>query len=157
MKRYDVVRVTPFVPAPGSDISRSVGELFARNIFYRLKNDFGGLFKEVVYGNTYPSAAGDGGQSVTNELVISGTVLKYHPGSRLGRRWLGLPMFFSDFTAEVVLRDGTTGETLLSAPLGSFWAWAGLLGEVKGIEDHMEDCAASIANTVARLKGWKPK
>ena len=46
--------------------------------------------------------------------------------------------------------------TLLDAPFDKLWAWGGIAGASKGIEDMQVEVAASIANTVAQAKGWTP-
>jgi hypothetical protein len=60
------------------------------------------------------------------------------------------------FDADLILRDGATQQDLLRAPMSKLWAWGGLLGASKGIEDMTEESAASAAKTVAVHKGWRP-
>jgi hypothetical protein len=43
------------------------------------------------------------------------------------------------------------------APIDKLWAWGHGIGAAKGMEEMIEESAASAANLVARAKGWDPR
>ena len=91
-----------------------------------------------------------------NEVIISGTIKAYDPGSRVAR-FLIVGAGAASFDTEVVLMDAAEKRTLLTASLDKFWAWGGMLGASKGVEDMVSQSAVAIAATVAQSKGWKSK
>lgn len=147
LTRYQIVTVLPFDSALDSEIDRSVGVKFASDIETRLENDFGPLFQEVRMDDPL-------GQN--DELIVTGTITTYKPGNKFARGML-IGLGAAKFKADLNLKDSVDGRVLLSAPISKLWAWGGLLGATKGIEDMMNESAAAVANTVARSKGWNPK
>jgi hypothetical protein len=138
LRAYSIATVTPFQIAPRQRIDSYVAEQFA-----------GPLFAEVRRG------AGLGKQG---EVVISGTITSYRRGSAGARSLLGplaLP-FASAFEADLTLTDAATQKILVSAPLHKFCGWPASAVSNKGIEWMMTECAAAVANTIARAKGWSP-
>jgi hypothetical protein len=149
LRAYSIATVTPFQIAPRQRIDSYVAEQFAGDIAARIRNDFGPLFAEVRRG------AGLGKQG---EVVISGTITSYRRGSAGARSLLGplaLP-FASAFEADLTLTDAATQKILVSAPLHKFCGWPASAVSNKGIEWMMTECAAAVANTIARAKGWSP-
>lgn len=124
-----------------------VGIGLADKIAARLQNDFGSLFDEVRVGEP----TGEPG-----EVVITGRVTKYKPGSRLGRAF-GPGITPASLEGELVLKNGATGNPIMIAPIDKLWAWGHSIGAAKGIEDMVEETAASAANMIARAKGWDPE
>jgi hypothetical protein len=43
---------------------------------------------------------------------------------------------------------------LLNAPFDKLWAWGGIIGASKGMDDMVAETSASVAATVAHAKGW---
>lgn len=122
------------------------GQVMANSLMRRLSGDFGKIFDQVRTGQPL-------GQS--DELIVTGLVKEYKPGSRLGRAF-GPGITPARFKAELHLKDGASGRTVLVAPIEKLWAWGGGIGAGKGIEDMMEESAAAAAATIAQAKGWQP-
>jgi hypothetical protein len=93
------------------------------------------------------------GQS--DEVIITGLVKEYKPGSRIGRAF-GPGITPAKFKGELHLKEAASGRTLLVAPIDKLWAWGHSIGAAKGIEDMMEESAAAAAATIAKAKGWVP-
>ncbi len=146
LRKYAVATVTPFAPSPGRSVDAAVGLQFAGDIAARLQRDFGTLFRDVR--TEAPLGKED-------ELIVTGTIKTYRPGSRFGRFML-IGVGSAGFEADLVLQDAGTKQQLLSAPINKLWAWGGMLGASKGIEDMVQESAAAAANTIARAKGWTP-
>lgn len=142
LKRFDIATVVPFDASKTKHPDEMVGESFAEDIARRLKEDFGPLFAQVNVGK--PTGA-------TNELIISGEITKYTPGSR-ALRGLLIGLGAASFRGEACLKDGDTVLALL--PFSKLWAWGGEAGKSRGIEEMVTEAAANVANTVARQKGW---
>jgi hypothetical protein len=142
LQRFDIATVVPFDTAKANNADATVGESFAEDIARRLKEDFGSLFTQVNVGK--PTGA-------TNELIITGEITKYTPGSR-AMRGLLIGLGAASFRGEACLKDGDT--SLAQMPFSKLWAWGGEAGKSKGIEEMVAEAAASVANTVARQKGW---
>ena len=138
VQRFEVLEPSLEHPDPGVMLSDRIAQ--------RLANDFGQLFQQVRTGAPLLQ---------DNELLISGRVTKFKPGSRLGRAF-GPGITPASFEAELILKDAQSGQPILIAPIDKLWAWGGGLGAAKGIEDMIEESAAAAANTIARAKGWQP-
>lgn len=146
LSRYVTVTVVPFTLSPqASAKDPKVGEAFAGNVASRLRNDFGPLFQEVRWKEVRGEA---------NELVLTGSIKTYQPGDP-GLRFLLAGLGAASFEGELVLSDGASRTELLRASFDKLWAWGGLLGAGKGIEQMMSETAAAAARTVADGKGWK--
>lgn len=146
LSKYRTVSVVPFTTTGAKDTDASVGVKFSDNIALRLRSDFGGIFDEVRTGNP---------KGVAGELVVAGAIKKYNPGSKFGRAMLA-GVGAAKFEGELVLTDASENRVLLTMPFDKLWAWGGFLGMSKDIEDMVTEAEASIANTIARAKGWSP-
>jgi hypothetical protein len=91
----------------------------------------------------------------TNELIVTGTIRDYRPGDR-ALRGLLIGLGAASFKGDLILKDAADNRVLFTAPFDKLWAWGGYMGMSRGIEDMTTESAASVANTVARAKGWQP-
>lgn len=146
LSAYTVATVQPFQHPNRSLEHPDAGLVMANSLTRRLKGDFGQLFDEVRNGEALGRA---------DELIVTGLVKEYKPGSRLGRAF-GPGITPARFKAELHLKEGASGRTVLVAPIEKLWAWGGGIGAGKGIEDMMEESAAAAAATIAQAKGWQP-
>jgi hypothetical protein len=146
LSRYTVATVVPFDYPNRKPDEPNVGSQFAENIAIRLAQDFGPLFQQVRTG----APSGE-----PNELIISGIIKEYEPGSRFGRA-LGPGITPARFKGEVIMKDGVSRNPVLIVPIEKLWAWGHAIGAGKGIEDMTNESAAAVANTIARAKGWSP-
>ncbi|MBI5774124.1 MAG: hypothetical protein HZA89_10325 [Verrucomicrobia bacterium] len=147
LKKYSVAIVLPFDTSKAKDTDASVGVKFAENIALRLRTDFGPIFDEVKTGGN-PS-----GQP--NEIVVTGIIKRYDPGSKIGRAAL-IGLGAAKLEGELILKDSTDGKVLLGKPFDKLWAWGGIMGMSKDMAEMVTEAEASIANTIARAKGWIP-
>ena len=88
-------------------------------------------------------------------MIVTGTIKTYRPGSRFARYML-IGLGSAGFEGDLILKNGADNSVVLTAPFDKLWAWGGVLGASKGIEDLMAETAAAIASTVAHAKGWTP-
>lgn len=130
---------------PARKVDASVGVDFSRSIQTRLSSDFGPLFTSVEMA---PVARG-----LDHECVISGAITKYKPGSRVAR-FILIGLGAASLEGNVTVTDAAGGTTLLSAPFDKLWAWGGIAGASKGMDDMVKEASASVAATVAHAKGW---
>lgn len=139
--------VQPFTVVPtGKRVDPKAGQVLARDVKVRLAGDFGHLFESVEYA--------EAPRNVPGECVLRGEITKFKKGSKVARFILiGLGPASLEGRVEVVDAAGTK---LLDAPFDKLWAWGGIAGATKGVEDMQEEVGASIASTVARAKGWTP-
>jgi hypothetical protein len=142
---YSIATVQPFEHPNRSLEHPDAGLIMGNSLARRMRADFGRLFEEVRQGD--PLGRSD-------EVIITGVVKEYQPGSRLGRAF-GPGITPARFKAELHLKDGATGRTLLVAPIEKLWAWGHGIGAAKGIEDMMQESAAAAAATIAKAKGWE--
>lgn len=143
---YRVATITAFDVAPGSKMDRSVSARFASDIAARLQKDFGELFAEVRTETPLGNV---------DEIVITGVIKTYRPGNRFGRAMMA-GIGSAKFEGDLVVKRASDGMVLLTAPFKKLWAWGGIIGASKGIDDMVGEAAAAAANTVARAKGWSP-
>jgi hypothetical protein len=141
------ITVAPFSVPSGGKVAVSVGERFAGDVQSRLRSDYGPIFESVESG----SAA----RGLEGECLVSGRITKYKPGSRVARAIL-IGLGAASLEGEVTVRDAAGSQTLLTAPFDKLWAWGGIVGASKGIDEMSTEAAASIANTLARARGWEP-
>jgi hypothetical protein len=146
LSRYDVATVQRFEFPQHTLDQRDAGMILTQRIAQRLQNDFGPLFQQVRTGDPLRGP---------NEVIITGRVTEYEPGSKVGRLF-GPGITPAKLKAELVLKDGATGNPILIAPIDKLWAWGHSVGAAKGIEDMVEESTAAAANTIARAKGWNP-
>ena len=141
------VTVLPFSVPTGKRVDPTAGGELARDVERRLSTDFGNLFASVEYANA--------ARGVENECVVEGAITKYKKGSRFARAML-IGLGPASLEGNVTVRSGTGTEPLLSAGFDKLWAWGGVIGASKGIEEMTDEVAASIAATLAKAKGWQP-
>ena len=144
LSKYAVVTVVPFDVPNSQAANDQVGVKLATDIANRLNYDFGPLFRTVRVGEP---------QHTPDELVVTGRITDYRPGSR-ALRLLGPGISQAHLKGDVVLRDGVTEQALEAAPIDKLWAWGHSIGAAKGMSNMMEETAASAANMIARAKGW---
>lgn len=143
LSKYQVATVLPFEPATGS-VDASIGLKFAEGVTARLQKDYGPLFNEVR--KTSPLGRED-------ELVVTGVIRAYKPGDRFARAML-IGLGAASFKGDLILKDGQSNRVLLAAPFDKLWAWGGMLGASRGIEEMVAESEAVVAATVAQAKGW---
>jgi hypothetical protein len=131
---------------PGK-VDASVGTEFAHNVETRLATDFGPIFQSVQMA---PAA-----RALDHECVVQGAITKYKPGSRVARAIL-IGLGAASLEGNVSINDASSGHSLMTAPFNKLWAWGGIVGASKGIEDMSKEASASVAATVAHAKGWTP-
>ena len=137
------ITVLPFTMPAGKDAS--IGVTFAQGIQARLGTDFGPLFKTVEYG----SAA----RGLDKECLVTGKITKYKPGSRVAR-FILIGLGAASLEGNVSVNDASAGTALLNAPFDKLWAWGGIAGASKGMNDMVGETSASAAATIAHAKGW---
>lgn len=141
------ITVAPFGVPAKSKADPSIGNRFAIDVQVRLRSDYGKLFESVE------SAAAARG--LEGECLVSGRITKYKPGSRVARAIL-IGLGAASLEGDVKVTDAAGSRTLLTVPFDKIWAWGGVVGASKGIEEMSDEAAASVANTLARAKGWAP-
>lgn len=140
------ITVAAFGVPSRSKANASTGAKFASDVQARLRLDYGPIFASVEGG----SAA----RGLEGECLVAGEITKYKPGSRIARAIL-IGLGPASLEGNVKVTDAASGQSLLSAPFDKLWAWGGAIGAMKGIEEMSEEAAASVANTLARAKGWQ--
>ena len=146
LRRYDRAVIQPFDFPSRAPNHENAGQVFANSLERRLKNDFGQLFQDVRQGQ--PSGG-------TNELVVTGRISEFKPGSRTARLFIPWGPR-AELKGDLVLKDAATGNEVLNAPFDKLWGWHGIKGALKGMDDMIEETAAAAANTIARARGWEP-
>jgi hypothetical protein len=147
LSKYDVVTVVAFGVEPGTNIDPIYGEKFAADVFGRLKHDFGNLFTEVRFGDP---------EGQTNELVVTGNLKAYSEATVTGIIFQGLPVGKAKLEADLILRDGATQQTIFTAEVNKLWGTEEWLRGAEDVQRKREDAAATVANTIARGRGWQP-
>jgi curli biogenesis system outer membrane secretion channel CsgG len=132
------------VPSKGK-ADASTGSNFAHDIENRLVSDFGPIFKSVEYG--------DKARGLENECLVTGNITKYKPGSRVARAIL-IGLGAASLEGNVKVVDAGSQKELLNAPFSKLWAWGGIVGASKGIDDMVKESSAAVAATLAQAKGW---
>lgn len=145
--RFSIATVQPFEVAHPRAQEADAGVTLANAIARHLEYDFGDLFQDVRVGMP---------QGAPNEVVVTGRITEYQPGSRAARL-LGPGIGKAELEGNVVVKEAATGQPLLIAPIDKLWAWGHSVGAMKGMEDMVEESAAAAANMVARAKGWDPQ
>jgi hypothetical protein len=147
LARYDTATIQPFEFSEPTPEQGNPGMMLTQGIAQRLQNDFGPLFNQVRTGDPLRES---------NEVIVTGRITEYEPGSRIGRLF-GPGIKPAKLKAELVLKDGATGNPIFIAPIDKLWAWGHSIGAAKGIEDMVAESTAAAANTIARAKGWQPR
>ena len=125
----------------------NVGVQFAQGLRARLGADFGPLFKSVE--------SGEQPRGLDHECLVRGEITKYKPGSRAAR-FILIGLGAASLEGSVTVTDAKSSAELLRAPFDKLWAWGGIAGASKGINDMVDETAASAAATIAHGKGWNP-
>lgn len=145
----DNLTVLAFSVPAGSKATPEIMRAYADDLAKRLGTDFGPLFQSVQ--------SADGPRGLARECVLSGKVTKYKPGSRVARGMYAtlIGLGIASLEGSVTVTDAS-GKELLSSPFDKLWAWSGVMGIAKGMDDMQKEVAAAIASTVAQAKGWVP-
>jgi hypothetical protein len=146
-KAYRTATMVPFSLSDTNHADLSVGAKLSQDIGDRLKYDFGDLFAEVRHGT--PLGKPD-------EVIISGKVTKYKPGSKTARFMLA-GLGAASLEGELVIKQGDNEQVVMTAPFDKLWAWGGGAGASKGIEEMLTEVAAASAKTIAQARGVTPK
>jgi hypothetical protein len=140
------ITVRPFSVPAGKRVDPNAGGELARDVERRLSSDFGPIFQSVEYA--------DAARNIEGECVVEGAITKYKKGSRFARAMLiGLGPASLEGTVTVRTAAGTA--PLLNTTFDKLWAWGGIMGASKGIEEMTDETAASLAATLAQAKGWQ--
>jgi hypothetical protein len=141
---YTRITVVPFqLSKDVTEVGVRFGEDFAGDIVAQLRADHPDVFEEVRWKNP----AGQPG-----EAVLSGKILKFHRGSAALRAVVGFGSGAASFEGEATLKDASTGEVLLVAPFDKLWAWGGMLGASKTVDNMVAQTSIAIAKTIALWK-----
>lgn len=146
LQRFNIATVQPFEVTSTHADAPEVGITLANDIARRLETDFGPLFQSIRVGPP---------MGEPNEVVVTGRITEYQPGSR-AKRLLAPGIGKAELEGELVLKNAVEGQPLMIAPIDKLWAWGHAAGAFKGIEDMVEETAASAANMIARARGWDP-
>lgn len=147
LAQCDNVTVLPFGVPVGGKVDPSVGISFSRDIEMRLQGDYGPIFKSVAHA--------DQARGLDQECLVRGELTKYKPGSKVARAVL-IGLGAASLEGNVRVVDAGNQQELLAAPFDKLWAWGGVIGASKGIEEMSHEAAAAVASTVAQGKGWTP-
>ncbi|HUD48303.1 MAG TPA: DUF2846 domain-containing protein [Candidatus Baltobacteraceae bacterium] len=148
LSKYHVATIVPFESHNEEVKDPSIGETFAKDIAWRLKNSYGPIFSEVDQGSL---------RNRTDELIVTGKFTKYNPGSRDVRNLAGIfGLGAASLDGSLILKDGSDQHIIYEGEFSKLWAWGGAMGAVRGIEDMEAATVALVANTIALGKGWKP-
>lgn len=148
VRECEHVTVVPFSVPSGSKADASTGIAFSEDIAARLAVDFGPIFQSVEPGKQ--------ARGLERECVVSGAITKYQPGSKVAR-FILIGLGAASFEGNLNVADAASDRALMTAPFDKLWAWGGIAGASKGIEDMMKETAAAAAATVAQAKGWEPE
>ncbi len=149
VKGCRAITVVPLeVTAENEKADAEVAGAFADDIAKRLRGDFGALFDSVE--------ANDGARGVAGECLIGGSISRYDPGNRAVRLATVPGVGSVHFEGSIKVTDAASGRELLAAPFDKLWAFSGVIGASKGIQNLVDETAAAAAATVARARGWEP-
>ncbi len=105
------------------------------------------LAKKAQFGNVCVGEC----QGKEEELVLTGVMKVYDPGSQMGRLLLFLAGP-AHVKADVCLKDGATGECLNTTEVSSVFALGGLVGGMVSAENIVDAFGAAIGNGLAEAK-----
>jgi len=145
---YPVLVIEDFVMADPKAAERKKSylvETAGRRLADQVARDLGaGVFGEVVRGTPAEPRSGS--------LVLRARITQYKPGSETARFMIaGAGAAHLEMTSEVV--DGDSGRTLATLPADRTWAWGGVLGASRGIEEMERNVAYELALYLKRHKG----
>jgi len=149
LEGYKIITFKPFdIPPHNSNkIDPRVGIRYSKIVQEHLKYGFDGLFEDVHFSDSKID------QVKPHHLFIKGTIDKYEPGSPFWRSIL-IGLGAAKFDGQMIIIDANSQEILLNAPISKLWAWGGLLGLNKDIDDMIDEAAAATAKTIALKAGW---
>ena len=147
MSKYRVATIVPFDCQDKRVKDPSIGEVFAKDLAWWLKNRYGPIFSEVNQGSP---------RNQTDELIVTGKLNKYNPGSREVRYFIGFGAGAASLDGSLILKDASDQHIVCEAEFSKIWAWGGNLGASRGIEDMEVATVAAAANTIASARGWTP-
>jgi hypothetical protein len=141
---YTILTVMPFtLSEDAAQADKKFGENFSGDIVARFRSDYPALFQDVRWNKS---------NRVPNEAILEGTIKVYKPGSRTARFLVGPFVGASSFEGDFVLKDAKDGRIIFAAPFDKLWAWGGMLGTHKTIENMISETAVAITKTVALWK-----
>jgi hypothetical protein len=106
-----------------------------------------GVFAEVLRGAAAEPRPG--------ALLLRARITQYKPGSETARLMVaGAGAAHLEMTAELV--DGDSGRVLATLPADRTWAWGGMLGAARGIEEMERNVAYELALYLERNRGGAP-
>lgn len=140
LKDYRVVTVMPFEAQTAAEGADQCGKVFAHYIYLNLSYDYSHVFDRII---------ADKPLWTDNELVISGQILRYQPGSKFARRETFGILGTVQFDANLILTDGKTKDMICKVPISEFW---GGWDDIVGIGDLMRKDAEAVAEAIVRLK-----
>ena len=112
-----------------------------------IKNLGNDVFAEVARGAAPADSSG--------AVILRGRITQYKPGSETARFMVaGAGSAQLEMIAELV--DGATGKSLVKLPVDRTWAWGGVLGASRGIEEMERNVAYELALYLQRNRGTAP-
>jgi hypothetical protein len=145
---YPLLVIEDFVMADPKATERKKGylvETAGQRIADQVARDLGaGVFAEVLRGAPAEPRPG--------ALVLRARITQYKPGSETARLMIaGAGAAHLEMTSELV--DADSGRTLATLPADRTWAWGGVLGASRGIEEMERNVAYELALYLRRYKG----
>ena len=147
LSKYRIATIVPFDSHDEGVKDVSIGETFAKDLAWRLKNSYGPIFSQIDQGPPGDRA---------DELIVTGKFTKFDPGSRAVRGAVGLGLGASSLDGSLILKNASDQRIIYQGEFSKLWAWGGLLGGARGIEDMEAASVAAVANTIAIARGWTP-
>lgn len=144
LEKYNIVTFVPFEVAANAKkpIDKIKAVEFTEKIANRIEYNYPSLFQEIRKGEPL-------GQ--TDEVIITGTITEYEAGNKFGRAML-IGVGAAGFKGNMIAKDASTDELLFEAKIDKLWAWGGWAGASKGIEEMVDEAAASAAKTIVVKK-----
>lgn len=144
-RKYEHLTIVPLRHEGDKITDAKAGRRIAAGIAIRVKEDFPLLFKSVSVKST--------SQNLERELIVTGAVTEYDPGSRNARAFLAL-VAPASYKASIEFKDAGNNRNIFAQDLDKWWGWGGLMGASLGIEDMVAETNSIIARTIAEGKGW---
>lgn len=109
-----------------------------------VKNVGTAAFEEVVRGT--PAEPREG------SVILRAKITQYKPGSETARLMVaGAGSAQLEMSAELV--DAASGKSLVQLPVDRTWAWGGILGASRGIEEMERNVAYELGLYLQRMRG----